>query len=582
MNSTRLSGTQRARARLALLGFVLINVLLGAARAAENPVPRPPELERDVQFWVRVYSQIDTNSGFLHDQYNLGIVYDTLHFPPNTAPSERQRIVDEDRERLAAALKRIAAAGAAPLSAEDQHIKDLWGAEGTPEHLLAAVDDIRFQLGQSDRFRGGLVRSGAWETHIEETLANLGLPPELAVLPHVESSFNPAAYSKVGAAGLWQFMRSTGRRYMRIDSAVDDRLDPFRSTEAAAQLLAYNYHLLGTWPLALTAYNHGSAGMLRAKESMGSDDIVKIVRGYTSRSFGFASRNFYVSFLAALEIDRNPEKYFGPLQREPEAHFREIELPAYVSISALTRTLKMNSDRLRALNPALLPPVWSGTQRVPKAYRLRLPLEGDAWTSERLAQRLQPGDMFTAQRGPEHYKVQKGDTLVSIAAAYDVPVDMLARVNHLRTSARVVAGQGAGAARAERTGGCRRGAAGTGARRRRRRCPGEHGRAPVRRWRGAGGGRAARERGRCRRGRRRGGCVQAEALQRDVRGGLGGAGRSHRPVGRPRVRCRAERRSHRLLGVQATTPSASPPTRRSGTLPTGSAPVRSACATSTT
>ena len=83
------------------------------------------------------------------------------------------------------------------------------------------------------------MRSGAWETHIEETLANLGLPPELAVLPHVESSFNPAAYSKVGAAGLWQFMRSTGRRYMRIDSAVDDRLDPFRSTEAAAQLLAY-------------------------------------------------------------------------------------------------------------------------------------------------------------------------------------------------------------------------------------------------------------------------------------------------------------------------------------------------------
>ena len=437
MNPTALNGARRS---LAVLGFALINMLLAAAQAAENPVPRPPELERDVQFWVRVYSQIDTNSGFLHDQYNLGIVYDTLHFAPNTAPAERQRLVDDERQRIAAALKRIAA-GTPPLSPEDQHIKDLWGAEGTPEHLLAAVDDIRFQLGQADRFRAGLVRSGAWETHIEETLANLGLPPELAVLPHVESSFNPAAYSKVGAAGLWQFMRSTGRRYMRIDSAVDDRLDPFRSTEAAAQLLAYNYHLLGTWPLALTAYNHGSAGMLRAKESMGTDDIAKIVRGYTSRSFGFASRNFYVSFLAALEIDRNPEKYFGPLQRAPEAHFREVELPAYVSISALTRTLKMNGDKLRELNPALLPPVWAGTQRVPKAYRLRLPLEADPWTSERLAQRLQPGDMFTAQRGPERYKVQKGDTLVSIAASYAVPVDMLARQNHLRTSARVSPGK---------------------------------------------------------------------------------------------------------------------------------------------
>ncbi len=163
MNSTGLSGARRSPARHALWAFALINVLLGAAQAAESPVPRPPELERDVQFWVRVYSQIDTNSGFLHDQYNLGIVYDTLHFPPSTTPAERQRIVDDERQHLAAALKRIAAAGTAPLSAEDQHIKELWGAEGTPERLLAAVEDIRFQLGQSDRFRGGLVRSGAWE-----------------------------------------------------------------------------------------------------------------------------------------------------------------------------------------------------------------------------------------------------------------------------------------------------------------------------------------------------------------------------------------------------------------------------------
>ena len=243
-------------------------------------MPRPPELERDVQFWIRVYTEVDTNGGFLHDQYNLGVVYDTLHFAPNTTPRERQRQVDAERERLAAVLRRIADADGAPLSAEDQRIRDLWGEEGTPSRLRAAVDDIRFQLGQADRFRAGLVRSGAWETHIAETLANLGLPAELAVLPHVESSFNPAAYSKVGAAGLWQFMRSTGRRYMRIDDAVDDRLDPFRSTEAAAQLLAYNYRVLGTWPLALTAYNHGTAGMLHAKESIGTDDIVRIVRGY--------------------------------------------------------------------------------------------------------------------------------------------------------------------------------------------------------------------------------------------------------------------------------------------------------------
>ncbi|HEV3180433.1 MAG TPA: lytic transglycosylase domain-containing protein, partial [Steroidobacteraceae bacterium] len=244
-------------------GVLLLGALLPGtpARAAEEAMPRPAQLERDVQFWIRVYTQIDTNAGFLHDQYNLGVVYDTLHFAPNTPPGERERHVDEARNRYGAALKRIAAAGDAPLSAEDQRVGDLWGTEATPARLREAVDDIRFQLGQSDRFRSGLIRSGAWETHIAETLANLGLPAELAVLPHVESSFNPSAYSKVGAAGLWQFMRSTGRRYMRIDAAVDDRLDPFRSTEAAAQLLAYNYRLLGSWPLALTAYNHGTGGV---------------------------------------------------------------------------------------------------------------------------------------------------------------------------------------------------------------------------------------------------------------------------------------------------------------------------------
>ena len=99
--------------------------------------------------------------------------------------------------------------------------------------------------GQADRFREGLERSSQWEAHIAQTFASQGLPPELAVLPHVESSFDPTAYSKVGAAGLWQFMRSTGRRYLRIDDAVDERMDPFRATEAAAQLLDYNYRVPG-------------------------------------------------------------------------------------------------------------------------------------------------------------------------------------------------------------------------------------------------------------------------------------------------------------------------------------------------
>jgi membrane-bound lytic murein transglycosylase D len=436
MNST--SALQRLLRPLAPLMLALMVAAPGLA--ADNPIPRPGGLERDVQFWVRVYTEVNTDGGFLHDERHLGVVYEAMQFAPNTSPRERQKAIDATRDRYIAALRRIASASG-DLPAEDQRIRDLWGAEGTPTRLLEATKEIRFQLGQSDRFREGLVRAGAWESHIAEVFANRGLPAELAVLPHVESSFNPAAYSKVGAAGLWQFMRSTGRRYMRIDNTVDDRMDPFRSTDAAAQLLAYNYRVLGSWPLALTAYNHGAAGMRRAKLAQGTDDIETIVRRHKSKSFGFASRNFYVSFLAALEIDRNPEKYFGNLEVQSEVKFQEITLPAYVPVAALQRAVNVSRDRLRALNPALRPSVWDGQRHVPKGYRLRLPADGEKWTAELLAERLSPGEVYAGQPAERSHRVGSGETLAGIAKEYGVSISALAEANGMRVNSMLRAGR---------------------------------------------------------------------------------------------------------------------------------------------
>src|SRR5579863_10250270 len=305
---------------------------------AEDLLPRPPELEPAVQFWIKVYTQITTNEGYLHDQHNLSVIYETMHFDADTPVHERKARVEAQRSRIEEALRHLGT-GAAPANADEQKVHDLWPADTVPARFAEAADDVRFQLGQADRFRAGVMRAGAWEAHIAEVLANLGLPAEIAALPHVESSFDPYAYSKVGAAGLWQFMRSTGRRFMRIDSSVDERLDPYRATEAAAQLLSYNYRLLGSWPLAITAYNHGAEGMRRAREQLGTDDIVKIVREYHSPSFGFASRNFYVSFLAALSVSQNPDKYFANLERSSESGFRELKMPSPVTAANLVRAL---------------------------------------------------------------------------------------------------------------------------------------------------------------------------------------------------------------------------------------------------
>src|ERR1700743_2796830 len=117
-------------------GQVLASLtLVPGAFAADSPMPRPPELERDVQFWIRVYTEVDTNGGFIHDEHNLAVVYEKLHFVPNTSPRERERIVDQAKAKYTAALRRIAAADGGPLSEDDQRILDMWGAEGTPSRL---------------------------------------------------------------------------------------------------------------------------------------------------------------------------------------------------------------------------------------------------------------------------------------------------------------------------------------------------------------------------------------------------------------------------------------------------------------
>jgi len=438
----------RATTLLATVFFLL--PLARAQQPIAPPVsleiPRPAELKRDVDFWIRVYSEITTLQGFMHDERNLAVVYEMIDLAaagPSGSMSRRQRVT-QARERWNSALNEAAIAlessDLTQASADARRVIELWGSEATPSRLRTAREGVRFQLGQADRFRAGIVRSGTWESHIATTFARLGLPPELAALPHVESSFTPTAYSKVGASGLWQFMRSTGRLYMRVDDIVDERLDPFRSTEAAARLLLNNYRLLGSWPLAITAYNHGPAGMRRARETMGTDDFAVIARRYQSRSFGFASRNFYPSFLAALTIDQDAIRYFPGVTRAPEMRFHEVEMPGYADVSRLERTLGVPMAQLRELNPALRPPVWSGSRFVPRGYRLRLPSE-QAMTAAEFIELVGADQLFVAQVGPRTHRVARGETLHQIARKYGYTVSRVAELNGLSTSAKLRRGR---------------------------------------------------------------------------------------------------------------------------------------------
>jgi membrane-bound lytic murein transglycosylase D len=394
-----------------------------------NPFPRPPDLERDVRFWIRVYTEVTTDGGLLHDSWNLGLVYEVLRFEPEQAPQTRERLIAAAKARYAALLRRFAAGDKANLSAHELRILHAFGGTATPSDFLAAIDRIRFQLGQADRFHEGLIRAEVLERRIAQTLKANGVPPEIAALPHVESSFNAFAYSRVGAAGLWQFMPKTARRYMRVDDLVDERLDPFRATEAAANLMLYNYRLVGTWPLAVTAYNHGPGGLRRAQDELGSSDIAVIVKHYNGATFGFASRNFYVAFLAALEVDRNAEKFFGPITRLPDPESMTVELPDYIAVEAIAKAFKVDPGALRVLNPALLPPIWSGARLVPRGYAVRVP---GKWTATDIAaawDRVPPNQRYLAQRSDPSYRVRRAESLEAVARRTGLPVARLLAAN---------------------------------------------------------------------------------------------------------------------------------------------------------
>jgi membrane-bound lytic murein transglycosylase D len=420
---------------------ILVILLLPALAAAKDMFDKPAVLEPDVAFWRRVFAETSSNQALLHDSRYLEIVYEVVEIPEDATPSRRRRIADLARNRYREMLLKLAKSDRSGLNGEERRVLALWPEDISDAELIEASKRIRFQQGLSDRFLAGLKRSGAWKPHIKQQLTANKVPLGLSALPHVESSFNPEARSHVGAAGLWQFTRSTGQRFMEIDHVIDERRDPFRSSEAAAQLLAYNYSILKSWPLAITAYNHGVAGMRRAVSQMGTEDIGVINRKYKGRTFGFASRNFYVAFLAALEVEQNAAKYFGEVEIDKPRADLVIESPSYIPASNFAAALNVSEATLRAFNPALLAPIWDGTKHIPRGYGVRVPAKLVDMTEQEVLAAIPSTQRFARQTPDMYHKVRRGESLSVIAARYDTSVRELVSLNGLKSKHRIRVGQ---------------------------------------------------------------------------------------------------------------------------------------------
>jgi len=407
--------------------------LLSAHGAAQDSqlFPRPSELEPAVRFWTRVYTEVDTQSGFLHDARNLAVVYGRM--------SLDRRQIENRRNQIQTDLRVLAGGKRSGLSEGQRQILSLWPEDVSNEVLREAVDNVRFQLGQSDRFLGGLRRSGAYRQHIDAVIREKGLPAELAVLPHVESSFNPNAYSSAAAAGMWQFGRATGQRFMRIDHIVDERMDPYIASNAAMSLLEYNHSVLGTWPLALTAYNHGAGGIARAVRETGTTDIETIVANYRGRAFGFASRNFYAQFLAVLDVENRASDYFGDVNFDPAPVFRTVVTDAFIDAEIFARSVGISLEQLQADNRALRPAVWEGNKRIPRGFPVKL-REGVV-AEENVLALISDDYKFAMQTPDVAYVVERGDSLSVIARRFNTTVGRLVALNQLRSRNRIQIGQ---------------------------------------------------------------------------------------------------------------------------------------------
>ena len=418
-------------------------LLLAAPPLAADPsqFPRPTELEPDINFWISVFTEYTSDQGVLHDNRNLAVTYEEFDIPASVSRRERNRRTGARRKHYQSVLRTLASGKRDKLTAEEKRVLELWPAAVTNEVLRDAINRIRYQQGLADRFHAGLERAGQYRSHVNNTFTRLKVPVELAALPHVESSYNPDARSHVGASGIWQFTTSTGRRFLQVDHVLDERNDPYAATEAAGKLLAYNYSIAGNWPMAITAYNHGLSGVRRAMRKFGDTAYVRILREYHSRTFGFASRNFYVAFLAAMQVDQNAEQYFPGIVPDRPIDYATVNLPAYVSADSVAKSLGVSRADLARHNPALQPTIWQGSKHLPKGYGVRMPRSVLTGPISQLIAALPADEQFERQLPDLFHTVARGDTLSEIAEAYRTRISTLVALNNLGSRHRIRAGQ---------------------------------------------------------------------------------------------------------------------------------------------
>lgn len=276
-----------------------------------------------------------------------------------------------------------------------------------------------------------LDRSQPYLPHVRRVFTQYGLPQDLVLLPFVESGYNVRAYSWAGAGGMWQFMKGTGRLYgLKSDWWIDERRDPYKSTDAAARHLRDLYDRFGDWYLALAAYNAGTGKISRALKQAGCNDFFELTERNRKLSrrvrLKTETKHYVPKFIAISKIFQNLDTLgFKPVSWEFEEEVVTVKVPGGTDLLALARAGNMSWKSFHKYNPAyrrqVSPPYMETTAYLPvdKADKM-------------MAYLADPGSRPYA--GYTRYRVRSGDSWWRISRRYNVPVSVLKKVNNTRSN----------------------------------------------------------------------------------------------------------------------------------------------------
>lgn len=361
-------------------------ILFLVSVAFATPLPVPVEMVGRVEFWIRVFGELSSHKKVIHHRWFPDCVFMTLDFTVEAAllsKPDLQKLIDEtEREtisKIKASLKRIAQ-NQPTLSLFDLRIKEVVDQclrKKRKNVILWTLEEdlIRSQTGVMEKTRDAVKKGGRYLNFIQNVFRSYGIPDDIKYLPIVESSFNVNATSKAGAVGMWQFMPQTAKNYgLVVNKYIDERRDPFKSTEAAARYLREAYSVFKSWPHALISYNHGIMGLKSKLDQSGIGlDLVKLIENPFNRILGFASTNFYPSFLATVYIAKNYKSFFGDFEPDPPLNVTKHYLTKSLSIYSLVTATGISKDKLLELNPQFNPIIRDGKQAIPAHTLVYLP-----------------------------------------------------------------------------------------------------------------------------------------------------------------------------------------------------------------